>query len=182
MYTVIWKRLDQDGHDACRFLRNQDTWIIEGCAVFLRDGTPANLAYQLVCDSHWRSLHATVDGWVGAEKIDFSIERKNNAWFINKSLREDLAGLEDIDLGFTPASNKNAICRLNLSDGFNSGSMAVWLDMEDWTVKPLRQTYNRIGKNAYDYSSPLHDDRATLRVNDFGIVTEYPGLWMMISQ
>ena len=127
-------------------------------------------------------MHATVDGWVGAKKIGLSIERKNNAWFINKSLREDLAGLEDIDLGLTLASNTNAIRRLNLSDECNSRSTAVGLDTEDWTVKPLRQTYNRIGKNAYDYSSPLHDDRATLRVNDFGIVTEYPGLWMMISQ
>ena len=80
------------------------------------------------------------------------------------------------------AETTEAIRRLNLSEECNSGSMAVWLDTEDWKMKPLPQTYNRIGRNAYDYSSPTQDYRATLRVNDFGIVIEYPDLWVMTNQ
>ena len=102
-------------------------------------------------------------------------------WSVNGGDDNALAGLEDIDLGFTPASNTNAIRRLNLAEGEEAESVAVWLDTEDWNVKPLRQSYCRVGGSAYDYKSPMHDYRATLLVDDFGAVREYPGLWVMLN-
>jgi hypothetical protein len=181
MHIVLWRRLDQQGLDACRFTQLHDTWIVEGCAVFNHGGSATNLAYRLVCDTSWRSLHATVTGWIGANTIALLMAREGtDSWRIDGSVREDLTGLQDIDLGFTPASNTNAIRRLCLGEGGEAESTAVWLDTEDWAVKPLRQTYGRLGKHAYDYASPLHNYRATLTVDDFGAVIEYPGLWAMI--
>jgi hypothetical protein len=181
VHIVLWRRLDQQGLDACRFTQHHDTWILEGCAVFSHGGSAANLAYRLVCDSSWRSLHATVTGWIGANTIALLMDREGtDSWRIDGSVRVDLTGLQDIDLGFTPASNTNAIRRLCLREGGAAESTAVWLDTEDWTVKPLRQTYGRLGTHTYDYASPLHNYRATLTVDDFGAVIEYPCLWAMI--
>jgi hypothetical protein len=53
-------------------------------------------------------------------------------------------GLLDVDLGFTPASNTNAIRRLDLGIGETTETIAVWLDTADWTVKPLTQSYERL--------------------------------------
>ena len=72
----------------------------------------------------------------------------------------------DIDLGFTPASNTNAIRRLNLSRDEAADTIAVWLDTGDWTVKSLRQSYRRGNGDTFDYISPQHDYRATLIVDD----------------
>lgn len=181
MHTALWKRLDRAGHDACRFTQTTDGWAIEGAAVFEHDGNAANLAYGLICDQYWTSLKASVSGWIGNRNIHFLIERERHEfWRINGKINESLAGLKDIDLGFTPASNTNAIRRLNLSEGDEAKSMAVWLDTEDWTIKPLPQTYRRIGKNAYDYVSPQHNYRAVLLVDDYGAVIEYPELWIML--
>lgn len=181
MHTVLWKRLDRDGHDACRFTKTHDTWNIEGSAVFEHNGSVADLAYRLVCDSEWCSVQASVTGSIGSEGIELLIERDGvETWRVNGSVREDLAGLKDIDLGFTPASNTSAIRRLNLCEGCEARSTAVWLDTEDGAVKPLPQIYRRIGRNAYDYTSLLHDYRATLTVDDFGVVAEYPRLWVMV--
>lgn len=183
MHTVLWKRLDHAGHDACRFTQTIDSWAVEGAAVFEHEGYAANLAYRLVCDQRWASLVASVSGWLGKRNIHFLIERRHDElWRINGKINETLTGLKDIDLGFTPASNTNAIRRLNLSEGDEAKSVAIWLDTEDWTIKPLPQTYRRTGKNAYDYVSPQHNYRATLLVDDYGAVIEYPELWVMLNR
>ena len=182
MHTVLWKRLDQEGHDACRFVKTVAGCTIEGTAVFEHIGQAVNLAYCLVCDGQWASLQASVVGWIGKTEFRMDIERDDDGWCINGKKNNALTGLEDIDLGFTPASNTNAIRRLNLSTGDKVETVAVWLDTGDWTVKPLRQSYRRTQNCAFDYASPQHDYRATLVVDDFGAVTEYPELWVMLHQ
>jgi uncharacterized protein len=179
--TYLWKRLDKTGHDACRFTGTRDGWTIEGAAVFDHEGRAANLTYRLVCDSQWRSLGASVTGWIDDTNIQIYITRNNDGWCINGEQNDVLSGLNDIDLGFTPASNTTAIRRLNLLEGVEAKSVAVWLDTEDWSIKPLHQTYRRIQKYAYDYVSPMHDYSATLMVDGFGAVTHYPELWVMLN-
>jgi len=181
MHTVLWKRLDQEGHDACQFYRTADGWTIKGAAVFEHEEQPASLAYHLVCDRKWQSMRASVAGWIGKSDFQLDIERDgDDGWCINGMKNQALTGLKDIDLGFTPASNTNAIRRLNLPTGDEAESVAVWLDIDDWTVKSLPQSYRRIRDLAFDYASPQHDFRATLLVDDFGAVTNYPELWVML--
>lgn len=183
MHIVFWKRLDQDGHDACRISETPDGWVIQGAAVFAEGGQAAHLTYRLVCDRSWASVTAAVTGWIGETDVRLQIDRDGDGgWRINGRSDPALAGLKDIDLGFTPASNTNAIRRLNLSMGEAAESVAVWLDTEDWSVKPLRQSYRRTQDKAYDYASPQHGYRATLEVDDFGAVTDYPGLWTRRGQ
>lgn len=166
----------------CRFRQTRDGWAIEGTAVFEHDRGAAALTYSLFCDKRWSSQKASVRGWASKNEIQLLIERTSNgSWNVNGSNDTAFAGLEDIDLGFTPASNTNAIRRLNLKEGEEAESVAVWLDMEDWSMKPLRQSYRRIGANAYDYESRMHEYRATLVVDDFGAVQEYPNLWAMLT-
>jgi uncharacterized protein len=119
---------------------------------------------------------------VGDRKVEVLIERASGGrWNVNGDSLDQLIGLQDIDLGFTPASNTNAIRRLNLSVGDEAQSAAAWLDTEDWTVKPLQQTYRRLARGKYEYESPAHDFRASLAVDEFGAVQEYPTLWTMVS-
>jgi uncharacterized protein len=182
MHWVLWERLDARGHDCGCFVQTGDGWTIEGTAVFAREGGAACLSYSLLCDSRWSSRRASVRGWIGGNALHLSIERSGrDGWSVNGVVDGALAGLDDIDLGFTPATNTNALRRLNLARGEEATLAAVWLDADDWTVKPLHQSYRRITDSTYDYASPAHDFRATLRVDGFGAVEEYPGLWVMVG-
>lgn len=183
MHIVFWKWLQTEGHDLCRFHETSEGWTIEGTAVFDHPGGAVALTYKLVCDKRWFSQMASIRGWVGKNEISLLIARAGQGrWSVNGSIDDALTGLEDIDLGLTPASNTNAIRRLNLAEGEEAETVAAWLDTEDWTVKPLLQSYRRVGDRAYDYASPLHNYRATLTVDDFGAVREYPGLWAMLDR
>lgn len=89
----------------------------------------------------------------------------------------DISGLPDVDLGFTPATNANAIRRLDLAVGAAAETTALWLDVDNWAIKPLRQVYRRLAEDRYEYASPDHDYRVVLTVNGAGMVTDYPDLW-----
>ncbi|AZB65370.1 hypothetical protein EBL87_16575 [Cereibacter sphaeroides] len=178
MHTILWRRLDGAGHDACRWQREGDGWSLEGMAVFEAEGVAAALSYRLDCGPDWASRSARVAGWIGARRFDLRLDRQaDGRWRIDGCPDAALDGLLDIDLGFTPATNTNAIRRMGLAVGSAAETVAVWLDTEDWKVKRLPQSYSRSGDRNYLYASPQHGYRATLLVDGFGAVVRYPGLW-----
>jgi uncharacterized protein len=178
--SAIWRRLDAAGMDSCHIFPCVDGWRIHGAAVFADGGKIANLSYSLRCAKDWSSKSAQVNGWAGTRQISLKLKKTaQEAWFANGTLLEGMSELLDIDLGFTPASNTNAIRRLGLEVGAETETTAVWLDTESWSVKPLKQIYRRLSLTKYSYSSPLHNYNAVLDVDDFGIVVNYPGLWRL---
>ena len=181
MPTALWSCLDKAGHDACRITPEDAGWTLAGTAVFEHLGSPACLTYRLRCDAHWASTEAWVSGWLGEQALALHIAQQAGQWLINGLPDVQLAGLKDIDLGFTPASNTPAIKRLNLQPGQAGESVAVWLDTEDWRVKPLPQTYHCLDRQHWAYASPRHGYQATLTLDDFGLVRSYPGLWRMVN-
>ncbi|MFQ6756511.1 putative glycolipid-binding domain-containing protein [Cereibacter sphaeroides] len=178
MHTILWRRLDGPGHDACRWQREGGGWSLEGMAVFEAEGVAAALSYRLDCGPEWASRSARVAGWIGARRFDLRLDRQaDGRWRIDGCPDAALDGLLDIDLGFTPATNTNAIRRMGLGLRAEAETVAVWLDTEDWKVKRLPQSYSRSDEQSYLYASPQHGYRATLLVDRFGAVVRYPGLW-----
>jgi hypothetical protein len=178
MHRMLWRRLDCPGQDGCRCFPTDTGWSIMGSAVYDLEGKAATLAYRLDCDGRWISQRAAVTGWLGALKVSMTLERQaGDRWQVNGATDECLTGLQDIDLGFTPASNTNALRRLALSPGTWAETTAVWLDADSWRVRPLVQSYRRMSHDTYAYTSPAHGYAATLRVDDFSAITDYPGFW-----
>jgi hypothetical protein len=172
-----------EGMDACSFGARGDGFEISGTALYLDSHQPTSLDYRVSCNSDWSSQSASVKGWVGCEKREFSISRDvAGAWAIDGVEIPGVDGLLDIDLGFTPATNTNAINRLRLGVGDEAETTAVWLDTDDWCFKPLTQVYRRLSETEFAYCSPSHDYTATLVTDDFGIIRLYPQLWTAISE
>jgi hypothetical protein len=74
-YSMLWRRLDTPGHDACRFECRVSGWEVDGTAVFRHNGSAARLSYRVVCDSAWHTRQGFVRGFIGADVIDLTIER-----------------------------------------------------------------------------------------------------------
>jgi hypothetical protein len=71
--SVLWRRLDTPGHDACRLRPAADGRELEGTAVFLSDGAVACVDYQVFCDASWQSRHGRVRGWIGDTPLDLGV-------------------------------------------------------------------------------------------------------------
>ncbi len=181
--TVLWRRIDVEGMDACSFAQRGDDCEISGTALFLDGKQTAKFDYRVSCTSDWSSLSAWVGGWIGSTKKELTISRSPaGMWIMDGVEVAGVTGLLDVDLGFTPATNTIAIKRLQLFVGQEEETTAVWLDTEDWSFKPLRQVYRRLSETEFAYSSPSHDYTATLLTDDFGIVRVYPQLWKAVSE
>jgi hypothetical protein len=176
--SILWRRLDVPGHDACRLKGGAAGWKLEGAAVFRQDGLPARLDYAVSCDLSWQTRHGQVHGWIGPRSIEISVVRTEGGdWTLNGATVEGLAHCMDLDFGFTPATNLLQLRRLALAEGQVVDAPVAWLDVSTGVLDVLPQRYERRGPATYWYEAPRFDYAALLEVTATGFVRRYPGLW-----
>lgn len=178
--TILWKRLDVEGHDCCRMVQSDDGWVFDGKAVFVEAGDAVALDYGFSCDSQWRTKRAAISGWMGTRDISLMIERGTAGdWRLNGVTQDVPGDLLDIDLGFTPATNILPIRRLQLAVGDEAKAIAAYLAFPDLRLGVLEQTYRRIGATRYAYKGLTYE--GVLDMSPEGFVLNYPGLWTAIA-
>ena len=153
--SILWRRLDQPGHDSALLRDDASGAVIEGTAVFAESGRPCRLDYRIVCDSAWRTLSASVHGWLDTTAVSIEIEADaDGGWTLNGQRHPDLQGAFDVDLSFTPATNLLPIRRIRLAIGAKAP----------------------VSESRYRYESGGGTFVRTLETNVAGLVTDYPGL------
>lgn len=178
--TLLWRRLDAPGHDACRLERSDLAWQLDGAAVFRHaNGGTAQLHYRVRCDRQWHTQSAIVRGWLGDSAVDLAVTRGSRGWVISDQSVPELSHCVDLDLGFTPATHLLQLRRLNLAVGESAKLAAATLDLRDGSLGLLAQHYQRLSTDRYSYGAPqLAAERAELAVNEDGFVLDCPGRWV----
>ncbi|RPI34485.1 MAG: hypothetical protein EHM70_02705 [Chloroflexota bacterium] len=178
-HTILWRSLEWPGHEAARLESHGSSWRLSGTAVFAEDHDPCRLDYQIVCDSGWRTLGASVAGWAGIENIDIRISvDPERRWWVNGVENPEVAGCIDIDLNFSPSTNLLPIRRFNLATGESAGLTAAWLRFPGFHLEPLSQVYRRTGETIYRFESSGGAFVRDLQVNQAGFVIHYPDFWI----
>ena len=176
--VVLWRRLDQPGHESARLSFRQFRWRLSGTAVFAHRRQACRLDYLVECDAEWRTLSGKVAGSVGSEEVEIEISvDSERRWLLNATECLSVAGCTDLDLNFSPSTNLLPIRRLNLAVGEKAAVRAAWLRFPGFTLEPLEQVYHRIDEATYRYESAGGSFVAELQVNAEGFVTRYPNLW-----
>ena len=176
--SLLWRGLVLPGHEACRLFSQNSRWHVEGTVVFVHEGQPVRLNYQVVCDAAWQTHSAKVEGWLGNTVIDIQVKIDSNRhWWLNEFEQPNVMGCSDIDLNFSPSTNLLPIRRLNLAVGESAEVNAAWLRFPSFTLEPLPQQYRRLDETTYRYESAGGQFVADLKVNRSGFVVDYPGLW-----
>src|ERR1700730_15829047 len=81
--SMLWRRLDTPGHDACSLERNDLGWRLQGADVFHHERGPAGIAYSVQCDPQWLTLSVQVRGILGDHYVDQDIARQGKSWALN---------------------------------------------------------------------------------------------------
>jgi hypothetical protein len=181
--TIIWRRLDEPGHEFAQLFFEDNVWRLSGTAIFAfgrPQRQPVRLDYLVMCDADWQTRSASVSGWVGDETIciDISVDEARR-WRLNGVEVPAVEGCLDIDLSFSPSTNLLPIRRLRLNVGDEVAATAAWLRFPDFRLEPLTQSYRRISGAGYRYESGGGEFVAQLSVNEVGFVTSYPNLWVV---
>lgn len=174
---MMWRRLDNPGHEWARLYEVGPTHVLRGTSVFREDRIPGRLDYKIVCSSRWETLSADILGWVGDEKIRLRIEKSpEHSWHLNGAPAPGVMGYMDIDLSFSPSTNLLPIRRLDLEVGQEAEARAAWLTFPDLGLRPLVQWFRRESENRYSYRSD-NGFATELKVDKEGFVVDYPPLW-----
>lgn len=177
--AALWKRLDTPGHDACCLERLEHGWRLQGTAVFRDAGEAAQLTYQVTCDPTWVTEGGIVCGWRGSTPVSFQVKRlAQGIWTLNGTPVSGLKDCQDLDLGFTPATNLLQLRRLGLAQGESSALPVAWLDGAVGTLTVLQQHYERRSEHTYWYEAPSADYQGLLEVSRTGFIRHYPNLWV----
>ena len=178
--SILWRRLDTPGHDACRLTQIATGWRLDGAAVFRHDDQAARLAYRVTCDTKWHSRDGRITGWVGERAIDVTVLHfADGRWLLNGRAVAGLDGCVDLDFGFTPATNLFQLRRVNLAVGEGADVPVAWLDVPDTTLSVLNQRYERRAEHEYWYEAPQFEYSALLEIDETGFACRYPPLWEM---
>jgi hypothetical protein len=176
--TIVWRRLDLAGHDAATIRPIDDGWLIAGVAIVVESARPCRVDYDVDCDTSWVTRRCSLRGYIGATPVSLDVRRDaNGTWKVNGADAPALEGCIDVDLGFTPATNLLPIRRLGLDVGQRAAVRAAWIRFPEFTAEVLDQVYTRQSPDRYLYESGGGVFRRELRVDAFGCVVDYPGLW-----
>jgi hypothetical protein len=175
--SILWRRIDTPGHDACRLEQRGAGWSLEGAAIFRHEAGPANIAYSVQCDDRWRTISGRVWGALGRRAIDYRVARREAIWTLNDVCIPGLEHLFDLDLGFTPATNLLQLNRVPVGQGEVFQLPVAWLDVDSGTLTELPQTYQRRGATTVWYQAPSVGYEGLLELAPDGFVRSYPNLW-----
>lgn len=176
---ILWRRLDEPGHDHCQLRARPDGWRLDGVALFHEDGIPYRLDYEADCDRQWRTVAARVRGVAGDRLVDLEIRvDAHGGWWSNGVQCPAVQGAIDVDFGFSPCTNLLPIRRLALPLGGSAPVRTAWLASPSLELAPLEQTYRRTAATSYVFDAPALDFTAVLEVDAQGMVTRYGDLWV----
>ena len=176
--TILWRRLDLPGHEIAAIAPSADGWRLDGVAILVESGRPCRIEYDIRCDARWVTRHCVIRGYVGERSVSLDVQRgPTGVWSVGGVEVPALQGCDDIDLGFSPATNLLPIRRLALPVGAQSIVRAAWIRFPEFTAEVLVQTYAHVSADHYVYESAGGAFRRELEVDEFGCVLDYPGLW-----
>ena len=134
--------------------------------------------FALVTDADWVAKRGTIQGFRGDTQFYHAIERTAEGWMLD-GRPQGLAGLQDLDFGFTPATNFQQLSRAKLKAGERAEFSVAWFDIGKDGLTELPQIYERRDEAHYWYQSPQGGYEAMLEMADTGFVKVYPDLWQM---
>lgn len=183
-HTVLWRHLDREGLEGMQLSEHSDGWRMSGTALFLQDGVPSQIHYDLLCDEIWQFLRGGVHGWVGNRTIAHEITRgPAGDWSLDRIQLPLLEGCMDLDLQFTPSTNTIPLHRMALTIGERKESQAAWLRFPECHLERCRQAYTRLRADRYLYEKPdVPDFKAELMVDAHGVIREYPDLALAVEK
>jgi hypothetical protein len=115
---------------------------------------------------------------VGKPTDDVSVSRSpGGTWTLGGSVVPGLETCEDLDFGFSPATNLFQLRRLALAPGQARDCPVAWLDDTARTLTLLPQRYEGRSELTYWYESPTSAYAALLEFTPAGFARVYPGLW-----
>jgi uncharacterized protein len=176
--SAAWQHRDaRSGFEVAYFHRLDDGRRIDGCTTAIEDGRAWIVDYEIRLDATWttRSARISVRSALGLRTTLLEADGRGH-WLVDGRIVPQLDGCLDVDLESSAMTNAFPVHRIGLPVGGRAAAPAAYVRALDLAVERLEQTYVRVARERYDYSSPAFDFACRLVYDDSGLVLDYPGI------
>jgi hypothetical protein len=177
--AIHWKRLDTPGSEYFTLSQTPDGWELAGTVVVTLDDEPVLVQYTVQCASNWDTREVDVVTESGSRSRRLHLRADGGRWASDEGALASIHTSIDVDLGVTPSTNTLPIRRVELEVGQHADLVVAWIRFPDLSVSRSDQRYTRLAETVYRYESGTF--RRDIEVDDLGLVTTYPGLFVRES-
>lgn len=163
---ILWKGIADQSLEYCSITNDKSGIQVHSSIVGSSENIIFKVVYQIELDPNWQVKYYELK----AEMSD-----SDNIW----SASDKNCG--DIDIPLTPFTNSLPINRLKLSIGQKQIIDVIYIDVLQREIRHLKQFYKRLNKNTYRYENIPNDFEAEIKVDEDGLVIEYPQLFTRIQ-
>lgn len=137
------------------------------------------VVYQIKTNQNWETVFCEINSQHSnqTEHLSFESDGKGN-WVTNGKPADQFKGCIDIDIPLTPFTNTLPINRLKLAHGGEQQTKVIYFDVLKHQIKPVRQKYTCLSNTEYHYENVPNDFEAKIRVDELGLVVDYPSLFI----
>jgi hypothetical protein len=153
-HYVTWHCSLLTSSEYASLIERDDELRLQGVVVLPLGSEPCHIAYDVMLDDHWRprSCRVSVNLPTQVRRIDLQSDHMGQ-WELNGEVAPHLDGCEDLDLGWTPATNTIPIRRLDLEVGGTAEINAAWIRFPELDVVASEQHYTRLAPHRWKYRS-----------------------------
>lgn len=182
MREVRWTSEEGEGIEHLVFDAREDGFLVESALVGQRYGKGYGLCYRLRCDERWRARDLFMRV-MGGGQLELHGDGEGHWHDGHGKTLSAIEGCIDIDIAATPFTNTLPIRRLQLAQGERQPIAVVYVSTPDLKVTRVEQAYSCIELNReYRYEGIFRDFAANLKIDDDGLVIDYPTLFTRLPQ
>lgn len=180
--VAVWKHLGWgDAGAGLEHLALGATWA-DAAMVWVDEHRPYRLEYDATWrdDARFERLRITLHD-AGRDRTLELARDDDGLWTMDGARAPRLDGCDEVDLWPTPFTNSLPIWRLKLDVGTAAEIRVAWILAPELSVEPKEQRYTRIDEHIYRFESLADGFSADIRVDDAGLVVDYPALFVRLA-
>ena len=176
--NLLWTGREYDSLENCLVSSAKTGSEINSVIIGHYEDKIYRVEYQVITNENWETLSFEIKSQHSnkREHLLFKSDAKGN-WTTNGKSADHFKGCIDIDIPLTPFTNSLPINRLRLAQKEEKQIQVIYLDLLNNEIKPARQKYTRLSSTEYHYENVPNDFEATIRVDELGLVVDYPRLF-----
>ncbi|RAV99192.1 putative glycolipid-binding domain-containing protein [Pseudochryseolinea flava] len=181
--NILWTGREYHSIEHCSLQSVEDGFEVSSTIVGYYQNTIYKVDYHLELNERWETLSIKINSSLKNVLTEYSFysDGKGN-WNDRDHSLDQFKGCVDIDIPLTPFTNTLPINRLELKDGEEAEIDVLYLDLLAQEVRAVKQKYKRSSNHVYHYENIPNDFDADIQVDDFGLVTDYPKLFIMTAK
>ena len=181
MRKVAWKGITDESLEHLELTNSKDVIKAHSNINGSTEGKIYSVNYDIEVDHNWSVQYFAIEYQIDSIRSNIKGAKiENNKWEIIKDNTAYRWSFDFIDISVTPFTNTLPIRNLNLKTGEEKIIDVLYIDIVENDMKVLNQKYHRITDRVFRFENVPNDFEAEIEVDEFGLVTYYPSLFIRV--